>query len=80
MVSVGVSRGGTWREMHILGLMPIMGSWYSQNIEGASLFFQSYHWLPLATIDLVGDNRELGNFGYILRFYTHYGWVIVYDH
>ena len=28
--------------MHILGLIPIMG----------------YHCLPLATIDLVGDNRE----------------------
>ena len=27
-------------------------------IEGASLFVLSYHWLPIATIDLVGDNRE----------------------
>ena len=26
--------------------------------EGASLFVLGYHWLPLATIDLVGDNRE----------------------
>ena len=25
---------------------------------GASLFVLGYHWLPLATIDLVGDNRE----------------------
>ena len=64
---------GTWRGMHILGLMPIIGSWYSQNIEGASLFVHSYHWLPLATIDLVGDNRELGNLGHIFWFYTHYG-------
>ena len=31
---------------------------WSQNIEGASLFAHSYHWLPLATIDLVGDNRK----------------------
>ena len=31
---------------------------YSQNIEGASLFVHGYHWLPLATVDLVGDNRE----------------------
>ena len=23
-----------------------------------SLFVLSYHWLPLATIDLMGDNRE----------------------
>ena len=30
----------------------------SQNIEGVSLFVHGYHWLPLATIDLVGDNRE----------------------
>ena len=28
------------------------------DIEGASLFVLSYHWLPLATIDLMGDNRE----------------------
>ena len=25
---------------------------------GASLFVLGYHWLPLATIDLVGDPRE----------------------
>ena len=25
---------------------------------GALLFVLGYHWLPLATIDLVGDNRE----------------------
>ena len=28
------------------------------DIEDASLFVLSYHWLTLATIDLVGDNRE----------------------
>ena len=27
-------------------------------MEGASLFVHGYHWLPLATIELVGDNRE----------------------
>ena len=26
--------------------------------KGASLFVLAYHWLPLATIDLVDDNRE----------------------
>ena len=26
--------------------------------KGASLFVLGYHWLPLATIDLVRDNRE----------------------
>ena len=30
----------------------------SQNIGGVSLFVLGYHWLPLATIDLVGDPRE----------------------
>ena len=30
----------------------------SQNIKGPSLLVLGYHWLPLATIDLVGDNRE----------------------
>ena len=28
------------------------------NIEFESLFVLGYHWLPLATIDLDGDNRE----------------------
>ena len=27
-------------------------------MKGASLFVHGYHWLPIATIDLVGDNRE----------------------
>ena len=58
-VHVGGMQRGTWRGMHILGLIPIMGSWYSQSIEGTSLFVHSNHWLPIATIDLVGDNREL---------------------
>ena len=26
--------------------------------KGSSLFVPGYHWLPLATIDLVGDNIE----------------------
>ena len=28
------------------------------NFKCASLFVLGYHWLPLATIELVGDNRE----------------------
>ena len=51
-----------------------MGGRYSQNTEGASLFVHGYHWLPLATIDLMGDNRELGSLRYIMRSYTHYEW------
>ena len=29
-----------------------------RRVKGASLFVLGYHWLPIATIDLVGDNRE----------------------
>ena len=35
-----------------------MGGWYPQNIKGPSLYVLGYHWLPLATIDLVDDNRK----------------------
>ena len=27
-------------------------------LGGPLLYILGYHWLPLATIDLVGDNRE----------------------
>ena len=30
------------------------------------MFVHSYHWLPLATIDLVGDNRNLVVWGIFL--------------
>ena len=33
--------------------------------------------LPLATIDLVSDNREFEVFRHILSCYTHYSWLIV---
>ena len=36
-------------------------------------------WLPLATTDLVGDNREFEAFRHILSCYTHYSWLIVLD-
>ena len=50
--------------------------WKSQNIEGVSLFVYGYHWLPLPTIDLVGDNKEFEVWCIFLRSYTHcnYGW------
>ena len=64
----GVCRGGTWRGMW-------RGKW--RDMWGASLFVHSYHWLPLATIDLVGDNRELDSLRHIMRSYTHYGWLLV---
>ena len=35
--------------------------------------------VPLATIDLVGDNREFEVFRHILSCYTHYSWLIVLD-
>ena len=31
---------------------------HAKNFNDPSLFVLGYHWLPLATIDLVGDNRE----------------------
>ena len=34
-------------------VIPIIGGWYSQNFKCASLFILGYHWLPLATINLV---------------------------
>ena len=37
------------------------------------------HWLPLATINLMGDNREFEVFRHILSCYTHYSWLIVLD-
>ena len=36
-------------------------------------------WLPLATINLVGDNREF-EVRHFLRSYTHYIWLIVSEH
>ena len=41
----------------------------------SGLFALGYHWLPIATIDLVGDNREFEVLSHILRSYTHYGVV-----
>ena len=38
--------------------MPINGGSLSSNFKIPSLFVLGYHCLPLATIDLVGDNRE----------------------
>ena len=29
-----------------------------RTLKSASLFVLGYHWLPLTTIDSVGDNRE----------------------
>ena len=36
------------------------------------LFVHGYYWLPLVTIDLVGDNREPGCLRHILRYYILY--------
>ena len=48
-------------------------------LKDSSLFVLGYHWLPLATIDLVGDNIEFEVFRHILSCYTHYSWLIVLD-
>ena len=45
----------------------------------SSLFVLGYHQLPLATIDLDGDNIEFEAFRHILSCYTHYSWLIVLD-
>ena len=42
-------------------------------------FVLDCHWLPLATTDLVGDNREFEAFRHILSCYTYYSWLIVLD-
>ena len=42
-------------------------------------FVLDCHWLPLATTDLVGDNREFEAFRHILSCYTHYSWLIILD-
>ena len=49
--------------------------------EGAwrGTFVLDCHWLPLATTDLVGDNREFEAFRHILSCYTHYSWLIILD-
>ena len=36
-----------------------IGVWYSQNFKGAWLLVHGYHWVLLATIDLVIDNKEI---------------------
>ena len=52
----------------------------SQNFKCSSLFVLCYHWLPLATIDLVGDYREFEDLRHILSGYTHYRYLIVSEH
>ena len=44
------------------------------------LFVLGYHWLPLETIDLVGDNRELECLRHILGSSTYYEWLIISEH
>ena len=41
------------------GLIPITGGRQSQDFNSSSFFVLGYHWLPLETIYLVGDNREI---------------------
>ena len=42
----------------LLYLLWMVDSLGCQNIKGPSLCVLGYHWLPLATNDLVGDNRK----------------------
>ena len=52
-------------EVIFLGLISNLGSWWPQNFNVPSLFVLGYHWLPLATIDLVGDNKGIWNLRHI---------------
>ena len=55
--------GGAWRgvQRYVEGCTEVHG--------------RDYHWLPLATIDLVSDNRELVSLKHILTCYTYYRWL-----
>ena len=61
----GVHGGGIWR-----GMLRGYVEGYAEGVQNVAL----------ATIDLIGDNRELGSFRDILRSYTHYVWLIVSEH
>ena len=37
---------------------PIISGFDVRTLMVHHLFVHGYHWLPIATIDLVGDNRE----------------------
>ena len=39
--------------------VPVMSLSVARSIKCPPLFVPGYHWLPLATIDIVGDNREI---------------------
>ena len=53
MISVGGLHGWSLR-VSVGGLCG-----WSLQVSAGGLFVLNYHWLPLATIDLVGDNRDL---------------------
>ena len=74
----GVHGGGMWRG-YVEG--------YAEGVHRGGMWRgmqrgmrRGYTVLPLAIIDLMGDNRELGSFRDILRFYTHYVWLIFSEH
>ena len=46
-------------EVIFWGLISNLGGWWSQNYNVPSLFVLGYHWLPLTTIDLVGNNKAI---------------------
>ena len=66
---------GTWR-----GYTEGYAEGYAEGVYRGGMqrgYAKGYRVLPLATIDLMGDNRELGSFRDIFRSYTHYGWLVV---
>ena len=92
----GVCRGCIWRGMlrgyaegaKQRGYAEGYAEGYTEGVHGGDTqrgYMEGYMkglWgvLPLATIDLMGNNRELGSFRDILRCYTHCVWLIVSEH
>ena len=85
VITAGIYRGSLMhRSLSMLGhhgSYNVVDSYHGTFTTGASLHYLScgYHWLPLATIDLVGDNRGFEVFRHILSCYTHYSWLLVLD-
>ena len=50
-----ISAGGLCESLRVVS-MGLHG--WSLQVSVGGLFVLNYHWLPIATIDLVGDNRE----------------------
>ena len=57
------TRRSTQVYVGLCGSMQVYAEVYTDLCGGPWLFVLGYHWLPLATIDLVDDNREFDRLG-----------------